>query len=313
MGEGFDTRILVGGAAALLALASGAMFVYFFVMSRRQPNLRNLMGAAGSSDQGAYNRERRAALQDDPTGKEYERLKTERRHLKVKKPKLTQEERFFQAGLFSDQEKKEFLRTKLLAPFVTVPLAIVGTWGSSIDMVAGSLVLAIVIGLQIPNSILDRKIKQRHEEIMFYLPLVIEQISIGVSSSLDIGPCLQRVVSMGDERDSHNVVTELIRHAQFFVKSGISLEDAMTEVGKLSGHVELKHAFMSLSQVAKHGGEISKQLQDLADAVGKQRESKIEEKIKKLELEATGPVALVFVGFIGTILIGFGIQIMKAF
>ena len=114
---------------------------------------------------------------------------------------------------------------------------------------------------------------------------------------------------MADERDSHNCVTELLRHVHFYVKSGASLEDALTEVGKLSGHTELKHAFMSLSQVAKHGGEITRQLQELADAVAGQRETRIEAKIKKLELAATGPVALVFVGFLIILVIGFGIQI----
>ena len=64
---------------------------------------------------------------------------------------------------------------------------------------------------------------------------------------------------------------------------------------------------MSLAQVARHGGEISRQLNDLADAVGNQRNTKVEEKIKKLELEATGPVALVFVGFMIILLIGFGL------
>ena len=75
----------------------------------------------------------------------------------------------------------------------------------------------------------------------------------------------------------------------------------------------VKHAFMALSQVAKHGGEITRQLQELADAVGNQRETKIEAKIKKLELEATAPVALVFLGFLVILLIGFGVQIKNAF
>jgi len=175
------------------------------------------------------------------------------------------------------------------------------------------VVLGVLLGLQAPTSVLDRKTKARSEEIMFFLPLVIEQIAIGVSSSLDVGPCLQKVVQMADERDTHNVVTELIRLAQFYVKSGASLEEAMTEVGRLSGHTELKHAFMSLSQVAKHGGEITRQLQELADAVSMQRETRIEERIKKLELEATGPVALVFVGFMVILLVGFGLQIQGAF
>ena len=50
---------------------------------------------------------------------------------------------------------------------------------------------------------------------------------------------------------------------------------------------------------------------ELADSVNTQRETKVEALIKQLELKATGPVALVFLGFIIIILIGFGIQIKK--
>jgi pilus assembly protein TadC len=118
---------------------------------------------------------------------------------------------------------------------------------------------------------------------------------------------------MADERDSHNCVTELLRYTQHYIRSGVSLQDALVEVGKRSGHTELKHSFMSLAQVAKHGGEVTKQLQELADAVGNQREARIDEKIKKLELKATVPVAIVFFGFMMIILSGFGIQIKNAF
>jgi pilus assembly protein TadC len=117
---------------------------------------------------------------------------------------------------------------------------------------------------------------------------------------------------MADERDSHNPVTELLRYAQFHIKSGVGMEEALDEIGKLSGNVDVKHTFMALAQVSKFGGEVSRQLQELADAVSAQREVKIEEKIKKLELEATAPVALVFFGYIVILLIGFGLQIITA-
>jgi pilus assembly protein TadC len=143
---------------------------------------------------------------------------------------------------------------------------------------------------------------------MFYLPLVVEQLVIGVSSSLDIGPCIKWIVSMADERDSHNPVTELLRYAQQYMKSGASLEEALLEVGNLAGHIELNHVFMSLSQVTKHGGEITRQLQELANAVAAQREARIEGTIRKLELAATGPVALVFISFMAIFMAGLGSQ-----
>jgi hypothetical protein len=69
---------------------------------------------------------------------------------------------------------------------------------------------------------------------------------------------------------------------------------------------------MYLAQVAKHGGEITRQLQELAESVAGQRQAYIEGRIKQLELKATGPVALVFVGFIIIIMTGFGLKLGSA-
>ena len=229
------------------------------------------------------------------------------------KKKPTEEQLLFQAGVVTADDRKKFQRIKILAPIIFV---IVLTYGGSVVaprfMLLGA-VFGVLCGLQLPKSILERKIAARAEDIMFFLPLVIEQIAIGVSSSLDIGPCLQKVVSMADERDSHNVVTELLRLVVTLARSGLSLEDSLLEVGARSGHLELNQTFGSLAQVVRHGGEITKQLQEMADAVSAQRETKIEAKIKRLELEATGPVAMVFMGFLLILLSCIGQQMVKAF
>jgi Flp pilus assembly protein TadB len=224
------------------------------------------------------------------------------------------QQKFFMAGMFTDDDRKDFQRLRVLVPIGVAPLLGVVMWlYMGLDWFFIGIIFGGLLGLQIPFTILDRRIKQRNEEILYFLPLVIEQIAIGVSSSLDIGPCIQRVVLMADERDSHNVVTELIKIVNNYVRSGASLDDAFGEVGQLSGNTELKHTFASLAQVARHGGEVTRQLQELADAVSAQRETQIEGRIKKLELVATGPVALVFMGFLIILLIGFGLQVMGAF
>lgn len=307
-----DKGSLIGVIVGAIGLVIGLAGAYYFVVSRRQSALRNLMQSS-SPFGGAANSEIRERLRNDLTGEEFERLKDETRAAASQGQKLTLEDRFFRAGMFSPEEKAEFHRLRIIAPIVaTVVFGAVGMYIGVKFLIIGSI-FGLMVGFQLPMSILDRKAKGRDEDIMFYLPLVIEQIAIGVSSSLDIGPCIARVVSMADERDSHNVVTEFLRQSQYHVKSGVSLEAALTEIGIRSGHTELKHAFMSLSQVAKHGGEITRQLQELADAVAAQRETRIEAKIKKLELEATGPVALVFFGFLIILLVGFGLQIKVAF
>jgi hypothetical protein len=212
----------------------------------------------------------------------------------------TLEEMMFQAGVFSELERNKFLRYKVLGPFLgpvfgaAFAYITVGFNG----MIGWALpVMGAAVGYRFPYIVVDGRRKERFEEIMFYLPIVIEQMVIGVSSSLDIGPCIQKICEMSKERDRTNAVIQLLEQSQIYVRSGNS-------------HMELKHAFNAIAQVSRHGGEVTKQLQELADAVTVQREAQIEAKIKKLELSATGPVALAFLAFM--IVLGTGIACRMA-
>lgn len=300
----------------LLTSAFGLVVWYYLIESRRSQSIRNLMSNAAQQGTGIQGTLRKK-IDEDQSGDVIERIKAEtKKKSAAGKKELSLEDKFFQAGMFTEPQKKDFRRLQIICPIIGFVVVGVGLYLAVPSMPIVYLfgfIIGTVSGFQAPITILDRKIQARAEEIMYFLPLVIEQISIGVSSSLDVGPCLQRVVSMADERDSHNVVTELVRHVQFYIRSGVSMEDALVEVGKSSGQTELKHAFMSLSQVAKHGGDISSQLQELADAVSKQREAKIEEQIKKLEVKASGPVSMVFAGFMIALIGGLFLRIMEVF
>lgn len=308
-----DSNLILGIGALVLALIFVGAMVYF-LLPRTNQGLSGLMGSAAGDNRS----EEMLASKPGTARPTEEQMQKINRNLakktNLKKNEVTEETRFFRAGLFTVEDKATFYKIRLVAPILlSLTLGVVGFIVSDFTTALSGFVLGLLIGAQVPKSYIDRKIKRRNEDIMFYLPLVIEQIVIGVSSSLDTGPCISRVISMADERNSHNPVTELLRHAEQFARSGISFEEAMTDVGSISGHPELKHAFKSLAQVAKYGGEITRQLQELADSVSSQRETAIEGKIKRLELEATGPVGLVFFGFMIIFLSGLGAQVMKAF
>jgi Flp pilus assembly protein TadB len=250
----------------------------------------------------------RDTLRTDVSRRDFDNLNSIAKYRVSNAPKSSPNDRLFHAGLFSEADRAAYTFWRRVSILVGSGIGILlGHFGGSLWMCIGGS-LGLLIGLQIPRSWLQRTIEHRAEEIMFYLPLVVEQLVIGVSSSLDIGPCIKWIVSMADERDSHNPVTELLRYAQQYMKSGTSLEEALLEVGNLAGHTELNHVFMSLSQVTKHGGEITRQLQELANAVAAQREARIEGTIRKLELAATGPVALVFVAFMAIFMAGLASQ-----
>jgi len=233
------------------------------------------------------------------------------RKVKKKKKEPGVEELLFMAGRFSQSERDRFHKRKTWAPIVFGFVGVMlGLFDGSSQMILLSTLAGVLLGFYVPMKVLRGWVKKQHEDLSYYLPLMIEQISIGVSSSLDIGPCIGQLVQMADERDSHNPATDLLKHALFYVKSGVSLEQALSEIGRASGQPEFKQALLALSQVTKFGGEVSKQLQELADSVGSQREAKIEGEIRKLELKATVPVSLVFLSYMMLFGLGIAAQVM---
>lgn len=277
--------------------------------------LRGLMPSA----QGGMMLSSRARQLEDEDGEDglldIETIKERTGKSKSKKEQTDLNAKLFQAGIFSPDEKRRFFLSRLIYPVICVPAF--GFLGVTL-MGVGPLAITFALlggfaGYALPVSSLERKIRARREVTLYYLPLVIEQIAIGVSSSLDIGPCISMLVTMADERDSHNPVTEMFIHCEKLMRSGLSLEESLVEVAEANGQHEIKHAFLFLAQCAKHGGEISKQLQELADAVMVQRQVFVEAQIAKLPVKATGPLGMVFSGFFGLLFAGLICRLMEAF
>jgi Flp pilus assembly protein TadB len=214
--------------------------------------------------------------------------------------------KLFQAGYFSNEDREFFQKFQVIAPFVCSLLAALLMISiAEFSWLTGAAVLiGAIAGISLPQSILERQIRARTDEILFYLPLAIEQISIGVSSALDMWPCITQIIQTSKERDTINPVIELFSYVERLVASGLSLQDSLSEVSQASGVQQVKHTFKFLAQCAEHGGEISKQLQDLADSVMAERQYIVEAKIAGLPVKATGPLFMVFAGFFVLLLSG---------
>lgn len=204
----------------------------------------------------------------------------------------------FQAGFFSEEEKDAFSKKCKIAYIVCIPLfavvcfMLMGTMGIMIGIPAGIIAARIY-----PDRVMSKRITERQDESSYYLPLVVEQLGIGVSSGLDIGPCVAYVVEMANERGSNNVITELLGNVMKLTKAGMSLEEGLLEIGAICGYPPTKNAFGFLAQCAKHGGEVSKQLMELSESVSDERRAIIEAKINALPNKATGVLGMIFGGF----------------
>ena len=289
--------------ASFLGVLGFAVMAYSFLGGSKgqTTELRELMSSSKVADEETLNEVKKVSKKNNKS--------------KKKKGGDDLSLRLFKAGYFTAADRTWFLRFRIKAFIISmigIPLVAYYATGNAKLAILG-IAIGGLGGFVIPSFWLDREIKRRDEDVMYFLPLVIEQVSIGVSSSLDVGPCLSNIIEMADERDAHNAVTEMISHANKLMRSGLNLEDSLVEVGEANGSVEVKHAFMFLAQCSKHGGEISKQLQELADSVMMQRQVQVEAKITQLPVKATGPLATVFMGYFALLFAGIAIRIMNAF
>lgn len=309
--DNFTLILIVAGLLGVTLFGALAYVLLGKTNGRAQSDMRGLMvGAGADTRQG-----RLARAEVDPWELDAETLKKRSGSAQLKSKSQDISTKLFKAGFFTAADRKKFLYFRVIAFFICLiffPIALYAVTHKKAFVVLAVL-LGAIIGFTIPMSWLERQIRRREEDVLYYLPLVIEQISIGVSSALDIGPCVSQIVEMAGERDSHNPVTEMLVHVEKLIRSGLSLEDALVEVGEANGSMEVKHAFMFLAQCARHGGEISKQLQELADSVMMQRQVQIEQKITALPVKATGPLAMVFAGFFALLFAGLLVRLLQAF
>jgi pilus assembly protein TadC len=207
--------------------------------------------------------------------------------------------KLFKAGYYSKESVRRFVIFQIVSLLIGITSVPIIVWKMTDHSLSTLLAVFIgaLIGLVYPIAKLDRKIEQRKHKILIHLPLVIEQIAIGFSSSLVIAACISSIVEMADERNSHNPVTELLEQVVRLVHAGYSFENAMTQVSSAMGMPAVEHTFNYLIQCSKHGGEITKQLQELANSTMTERNIKIHGKIAGLPAEATAPLGLVFSGF----------------
>jgi Flp pilus assembly protein TadB len=302
------TEILIIIGVVLIIVFIGAIAWVFLSgpgASSGNAGLRGLMPSGAVFDDDDFDRESATI----------EEIKRQTGSASSKKQKEDLQRKFFRAGYFSQDDKQRFRVFQIVFGVIAFILGIAcGAYylgGLTWTMIGAAF--GGFFGVVYPLTRLDKAIAAREEDIMYFLPLVIEQVSIGVSSSLDIGPCVSHIVTMAEERDSHNPVTEMFVHVEKLIRSGLNLEDSLAEVAEANGMTEVKHAFMFLAQCARHGGEVSKQLQELADSVMTQRQVQVEERITALPVKATGPLSMVFAGFFGMLFAGLLVRLLSAF
>jgi Flp pilus assembly protein TadB len=229
-------------------------------------------------------------------------------------------------GEKGESDEKETRKTTSDFPYSGVPIlfASLGGVGAGlllfgVDSFSILFSFALVgFGLGVFGQRLSTKnrVLQEKEKIEFFLPIVMERVSMAVGSGLDVIPALEVVHRMELEECAGNAekldpVTRLLAEAGKLAEAGRTLDEALKEVASRSSSTPLRHAFIHLALAHREGGELGTPLQELADATQLYYQETVEEIIAKMPVKATAPLLCTFSGLIICFLTSPILQILK--
>jgi pilus assembly protein TadC len=155
----------------------------------------------------------------------------------------------------------------------------------------------------------------------FFLPIVMERVSMAVQSGLDIISGIKAVLELdrldqqknsgGKGKTENNPVTDLLSTVIDRTEGGLGFAQSLREVAKKVESTGLKHSFIHLALAHQEGGELAVPLRELSDATQLYYQETIEEEIAKLPVKATMPLLLTFAGLIVCFITSPMIQILQ--
>lgn len=227
--------------------------------------------------------------------------------------KVSYPTKLLRAGYENPKKQRRFFivsafMSLLLGVFVAYVFRNSGTFG-----VITFGIFGVFLGSLISQSWLDRRIASREMQIIKDLPLVLDQLQINLSGALELVPAIDLYLSTLKQRETFNLAAFHFEKVMVLIGAGLSPSEAFKEAGESSGHHIIQHIFLFLSNCQDFGTGISDQLLSLNEQATQLYRISIEEKIIRLPVAATMPLALVFAGFFAMTSSGIVNKLLNAF
>lgn len=206
--------------------------------------------------------------------------------------------RLGRAGVLTSSARAQFIRNWTLVSVVVIcgiiAVAQLRDFSFAVQIVmvviaAYVLLLACVISLK-------SKAVRFEREILFSLPLTVEQLLLLVSSGLGPIPAVRELISNETKNPIEPFLSAIYRRAE----EGILFQDALAEMAEQTPFVPLKHFFLYLETSIAQGAELSTSLRQLSEHIHTEWNVTVEGVVRRLESAVVFPV---FISVIGLMLL----------
>ncbi|MFH0257280.1 type II secretion system F family protein [Vibrio rumoiensis] len=197
------------------------------------------------------------------------------------------------AGFYQKSAVTNFYAIKLFASLCCLFLAaLIYIFMSGEVSVSTLFIVAIAIGVFLPNIVLNHLIKRRQREIRNGIADMLDLLVVCTESGLGFVASLRRV---SDELYiSHPELADELDTVCVKIKAGIEMPDAFHGLITRTGLEEFRGLVALLSHANKIGGSIAKTLRDYADDYRDKRNQAAEEIAAKIPTQMLFPM-LIFI------------------
>lgn len=198
-----------------------------------------------------------------------------------------------QAGFYADHAVEAFFAIRVVTALGFGLLAIAGVFllrSPSLSIGLFLILLAVAVGLYLPNYLLRRRIAERRRALTIGLPDAVDLMVVCLEAGGTLSAAMQRVES--EFREFHPVISEQLAIALAEIQAGSSRADALTRLADRAGSEEISALVTMLVQSEALGASVAQTMRVFAEQTRQARYLDAERRAGELPVKISIPLVL---------------------
>jgi tight adherence protein C len=195
-----------------------------------------------------------------------------------------------------------FVAARFAAALLLPVIAIVLVPRRSVLLFVGTVILAIFIGLVLPQAYIDNRARNRQEKLRRAIPDSLDLLVVCVEAGVSLDAAIMRVAREMALLHPDLANELLIVHRR--VNAGVSREQALHGLWDRTGVEDLRGLAANMIQCEKWGTSIATVLRVYAESLRRKRKQLAEKRAATAPLKMTFPLALFIFPAIFIVLLG---------
>lgn len=184
----------------------------------------------------------------------------------------------------------------LTAAFILIPGLM------SLNKALPLIILALPIGLILPDYVLVKQMRKRQSAIRRGLPDVLDMLVVCSEAGLGLNAAIQRVALEMDIQ--HPILAEELKTAMLHMGAGMDSRTALQALASRTGLDEMRSLTATLQQAMRFGTSISETLRTYSEEMRSKRLEAAQEQAAKVGVKMLIPIALFMLPAVMVIVMG---------